>query len=187
MAKWVIRKRPSCLQVGRCSWAITTRVLFALTVSTLPADRCSTAKYLKLHHPTGYIASVVTEETGCGSQQNPWVITAQAGQKINITLFDFGTTGSLNSSSNPGAFTAGNSNKRTNYPVYCQQYVRIEEKDVARSTIVCGGERREKNVYISVTNEVQIQVMNRRTIGQPHYFLLKYNGKNSSHITITIS
>ena len=150
--------------------------LYVLTVSSLPTERCSTAKYLKLHHPTGYIASVVTEETGCGSQQNPWVITAQPGQKINITLFDFGISGSFNTSSNPGTITAGNSNKRTNYPVYCQQYARIEEKDVARSTIVCGGERREKNVYISVTNEVEVHVMNRRTIGQHQYFLLKYNG-----------
>ena len=152
-------------------------------MSSLPAERCSTAKYLKLHHPTGYIASVVTEETGCGSQQNPWVITAQAGQKINITLFDFGISGNFNTSSNPGAITAGNSNKRTNYPVYCQQYARIEEKDVARSTIVCGGERREKNVYISVTNEVEVHVMNRRTIGQQHYFILKYNGKSYSFLS----
>ena len=156
-------------------------------MSSLPAERCSTPKYLKLHHPTGYIASVVTEETGCGSQQNPWVITAQAGQKINITLFDFGISGSFNTSSNPGPITAGNSNKRTNYPVYCQQYARIEEKDVARSTIVCGGERREKNVYISVTNEVEVHVMNRRTFGQQHYFILKYNGKNYSfYLTVTV-
>ncbi len=121
------------------------------------------------------------------------VITAQPGQKINITLFDFGlsgaTTGGFNataSGSSAGAITSGGaagggggtrSNKRTNYPVYCQQYARIEEKDVARSTIVCGGERREKNVYISVTHEVEVHIMNRRSSAQQHYFLLKYSGE----------
>ncbi len=40
----------------------------------------------------GYIASVITEETGVGSADCPWQIRAKPGQKINVTLYDFGRT-----------------------------------------------------------------------------------------------
>ncbi len=171
-------------------------------MSSTPPEWCGSAKYLELNRPTGYIASVVTEETGCGSQQNPWVITAKPGQIINITLYDFGISSFVNMSSSSGitehsrsrssnhngrrasshGANIGNSqDKRAQYPVYCQQYAKIEEKSIQRSTIVCGGDRREKNIYISLTNEVEIQVMNRRAMGRPQYFMFKYNGKPSFH------
>ena len=37
----------------------------------------------------GYLASVVTEETGCGSPDSPWLISAPAGQTIQLRLLDF--------------------------------------------------------------------------------------------------
>ncbi len=66
--------------------------------------------------------------------------------------------------------------QRSSYPMYCQQYARLEERDASRSTIVCGGEARVKHVYISVTHEVEIHVMNRRMQGKSQYFLLHYKG-----------
>jgi hypothetical protein len=39
----------------------------------------------------GYLASIVTEETGCGSMDTPWLIKAEPGQTIRIRLLDFGT------------------------------------------------------------------------------------------------
>ena len=43
-----------------------------------------------LRSPRGVLGSVTTEETGCGNTENPWVIQLQPGQRINITLMDFG-------------------------------------------------------------------------------------------------
>jgi len=37
----------------------------------------------------GYLASVVTEETGCGSPDSPWLLRAPAGQTIQLRLLDF--------------------------------------------------------------------------------------------------
>ena len=167
-------------------------------MSSAPPEWCHTAKYLELKGPTGYIASVFTEETSCGSQQSPWVITAGQGQKINITLYDFGLSSVMNMSSSSGI--ASKSRNRNNggrasshsshlgksqdnkkgghYPVYCQQSAKIEEKSIQRSTIVCGGDRREKNIYISLTNKVEIQVMNRKAMGRPQYFMFRYNGES---------
>ena len=42
-----------------------------------------------LRAPSGYIASTVSDMTGCGLADAPWVIEVRPGQKINITLFDF--------------------------------------------------------------------------------------------------
>lgn len=40
----------------------------------------------------GYLASVVTEETGCGSPESPWLLRAPAGQRIQLRLLDFNAT-----------------------------------------------------------------------------------------------
>ena len=38
---------------------------------------------------SGFIASYVTENTGCGGIDAPWVIRLQPGAQINFTLWDF--------------------------------------------------------------------------------------------------
>ncbi len=167
-------------------------------MSSAPSEWCRTAKYLELKETTGYIASVFTEETGCGSHQSPWIIVGRPGQKINITLYDFGLSSVMNMSSSSGISSKSTNRKHNgerasshsshlgksqhnqesvHYPVYCQQYAKIEEKSIQRSTIVCGGDRREKNIYISLTNEVEIQIMNRKAMGRPQYFMLRYKGR----------
>jgi len=40
----------------------------------------------------GYLASVVTEETGCGSHESPWLLRAPDGQRIQLRLLDFNAT-----------------------------------------------------------------------------------------------
>jgi len=40
-------------------------------------------------YPVGYLASYVTELTGCGGPFTPWLIEAQHGQTIQLTLFNF--------------------------------------------------------------------------------------------------
>ena len=135
-------------------------------MATLPADYCRGNHDLVLKEAEGYISSIATENVGCGLQ-NPWIITALPGQKINLTLYDFSMATQNDSVSLP---------RRTSYPMYCQQYARVEESDAARSTIICGGEQRMRNVYLSVTHTVEVHVMNRRVHGKSQYFLIKYQG-----------
>ena len=51
---------------------------------------CRNARVTLAPGPSGLIASTVTEETGCGTTDRPWLIDARPGQKVNFTLFDFG-------------------------------------------------------------------------------------------------
>ena len=46
-------------------------------------------KYITLKADSGYIASSVTETTGCGNEDCPWLLSAAKGQQLNITLYDF--------------------------------------------------------------------------------------------------
>ena len=43
----------------------------------------------------GYISSAVADTTQRGSTQCPWVIEARRGQRVNVTLWDFGSGGSV--------------------------------------------------------------------------------------------
>ena len=50
---------------------------------------CQSATSVKVKVTSGFLASDVTNRTGCGSEHAPWVLEALPGQRINITLLDF--------------------------------------------------------------------------------------------------
>ena len=62
---------------------------FLFTVEMADQRTCQRSHHLRITSTAGYIASVVSEETGCGTGQTPWIIEEQEGQRINITLIDF--------------------------------------------------------------------------------------------------
>lgn len=57
----------------------------------ISADKqdCQSHRPLVVTNRTGYLASLTSAETGCGTSESPWYIEALPGQRINITLFDF--------------------------------------------------------------------------------------------------
>ena len=61
----------------------------------------------------------------------------------------------------------------------CQRYAVISEGE-GRRVVVCGGDAREKTVYISMSNSITIQVYNSRVSRESAQFLLKYQGENHS-------
>ncbi len=58
------------------------------TVNRLDCSICNEA--VKLKSQSGVIASSVTENSGCGTPDCPWIVQVEPGQKINFTLMDFG-------------------------------------------------------------------------------------------------
>ena len=65
------------------------KVNFLFTVEMADKMTCQRSDHVRTTSTAGYIASVVSEETGCGTGQTPWIIEEQEGQRINITLIDF--------------------------------------------------------------------------------------------------
>ena len=50
---------------------------------------CTTHKQQRLPPTGGFLASALVTDRGFGSSRCPWVITAQSGQRINITLHNY--------------------------------------------------------------------------------------------------
>ena len=98
----------------------------------------------------------------------PWIIRMEKGQKISVTLYDFALK-LINSS---GAdVVSGTPNSKI-----CRVYATIREATNTRSITVCGGNSRVRHVYTSVTNQVELRILNSKTPHDPLYFLFKYQG-----------
>ena len=84
---------------------------------------------------------MTTEKFGCGEEGRPWIIKAKEGQKINITFTDFNWK-----------LTSRNEAK-VNCPVKYGYVVDEASNDIVN---LCGGLVRERSLYISKGNKVQI-------------------------------
>ena len=61
-----------------------------IVVATGSGQSCKSYESVELDGVEGYIGNVVTEGTGYGTSFCPWKIKLAPGQRINITLYDFG-------------------------------------------------------------------------------------------------
>ena len=74
-------------------WDRTLMLALSPAVVSAPPASCKGHEYVKPTATSGHLSSLVTETTRCGSAETPWLLTAQPGQKINITLWDFSLGG----------------------------------------------------------------------------------------------
>ncbi len=134
-----------------------------LAVIKADAHRCSTSNMAELTAQEGLIASVVSQETACGTYKSPWKIKVSPGQRINITLHDFSTVSidGDNTGSLPEAA--------------CIAYASIREANTRPFTL-CGGKEGKSVAYKSKTNNVEIIIQG--THANQRHFLLHYQGKN---------
>ena len=122
--------------------------------------------YLNVAGPSGYIANAATERFGYGSSRCPWVIKAQPGQRINVTLVDFSQMGPQEDAST-GAVR----------PRYCREYAMMRETKTVRSIVVCDGDPPQKHIYISDGHVVEIELEKNDSPDANFRFLLQYEGQ----------
>ncbi len=67
-------------------------MMYFPSVAVVPGSilECNNKRRLTLQDSEGMIASITSQNGGLGTYRCPWVIKAEAGQRINITLIDFG-------------------------------------------------------------------------------------------------
>ena len=112
----------------------------------------------------GYLSSYITRQTGCGNADHPWMLKAEIGQRINITLIDF--------TSNQNTLSGVNSN-------VCMVYATIRESDSAITHTVCGGKGHKViPVFMSASNKVEVKIVSKpkQTDSNDGHFLLKFKG-----------
>ena len=132
------------------------------------------------------LSSQVTELTGCGTADWPWLIDAGEGQRVNITLHDFsrealaathagngagsyaknheGWISSLAAGESGNGFVAstGRGNGAGSYATdgrTCKVYATIRDGSGSRSTTICGGRAPVTHVFLSTTSRVEIRLL----------------------------
>ena len=134
-------------------------LLFFVSVVTATKKQCERSAHLLLTQQSGYLSSWQAEQ-GVGTKQCPWLIQVAPGQKINITLHDFGL---------------GIRSEQTGHSSHvCIRYAYIGEE---RSTTICAGNQRTKTVYVSETNTVKVEMIPNQINDLSASFLLSYSGK----------
>ena len=102
-----------------------------------------------------YIASESSLTSECGLHGSPWILEAEKGQNIDIVIFDFDWK---NVTSNDCAINYG--------------YILDMHSDDVIS--ICGGSQREKHVYQSTGNSVQVII--ERNMLENSRFILQFQG-----------
>lgn len=135
-------------------------------------DECRSASFVEVTAAEGYISSLITEDTGCGSIDTPWLLKAKPGQKINITLWDFDSINHKKS---------GLVASHSGLPPPCHVYAIIKERTVTSSKTVCPKDSRTSHVFMSSGDTVEIRIVTKKQEKDDHgYFLLKFQGERPS-------
>lgn len=135
-----------------------------LSVQTIRDSICHTCDFIKAQGLSGYISSLVTSDTGCGSAECPWRIAVEPGQRIRVTLHDYGSPSS-------GTSIASSS------PTLCTVYAVLKEGNPPKSMTVCGGTPvRHREVHISQTNILEVRIL-KKSNQEENHFLLHYESK----------
>ena len=137
--------------------------LFPLLVSNSESQNCRSNSVPSHLEAPGYLASVTAPtEGGPNANACPWRVTVNPGQRVNVTLYDFNLV--LPSDERDSA-------------TVCQVYAIINERAASTDVTVCGGDRRQRMVYLSESNSIEIKVMTITDDERHGHFLLKYEGR----------
>ncbi|ELU10136.1 hypothetical protein CAPTEDRAFT_219489 [Capitella teleta] len=143
-----------------------------LRVAIPPTKRCYKTPVQIEATSGGHIASYVTAETGCGNYDSPWLIKVEPGQKINVTLYDFGLASNLNDDKDKT----------------CQVLTVIKDASVTSSSkTVCSGPQRIRAEFLSRANEIEIRIIAGLTDGNEEdrtHFVLKYDVYGCANLNV---
>ncbi len=148
-------------------------LLFVPSVVPCQASMCQGGSSLRLT-PTqsqGFIGGVVTSETGCGSMSCPWVLQPGAGQRFNLTFYNF---------------LLLNDEQVENKQ--CHRYATILNRHtkVSSDLTVCGKSHpRITHMETSPSAPIEIRVFQSRLEGRGSApaFLLRYQGESGFRST----
>lgn len=135
-----------------------------------PLQRCPPVSKPVIDVSEGYIASHVTDTSGCGSTDSPWVLRApSSSQRFNVTLVDFLYNSSV-------AMTTRDNPRNDVTDNMCRVYATIREPLATLTpTTVCSQRQRYRQVHLSTSNTLEIRLL-RPHQQLPAYYLLHFQG-----------
>ena len=152
----------------------------AETVQTA-RDFCIYPRPTPVSSPTsGFLSSLVTELTGCGSVLTPWSVVVRPGQTVRLTLYDFAVARQRNAAGVGSTSTDGEGGSQTHscpaYAVLREPTSRTKSSRTGRNVTVCGGVARRSVVYVSVGNKVDIGLERADHVVYGAHYLIEYQG-----------
>jgi len=87
-------------------------------------EECGSASHVQVPietGPGGFLASVVTDESGCGSLDTPWLLRTAPGQTIRLRLLDFESASRSASAAAAGGGDVGEGIQQS--PRICQVFI----------------------------------------------------------------
>ncbi|KAK2150343.1 hypothetical protein LSH36_410g03000, partial [Paralvinella palmiformis] len=107
---------------------------------------------LKVSQISGYLASATPVEDGIGTRQCPWILHANSGQRINLTLYAFGTAQRHLEDADGGELME---------PIdECGSDIIITDSGRTRSISACGQLVRRRLIYMSDGFELEVYFEN---------------------------
>ena len=101
----------------------------------------------------------MTDTTGCGGIESPWIITAMSGQTIDLAIIDFGSE------------MLKKSNSSSSFPIY--GYVLDDKEKVA----IKGGMERERDLLTSKTSKLSVEIVRKSSRESTPGFILHFISK----------
>ena len=120
--------------------------------------QCTRPSTLTATTSAKYLASITSMETGCGLTESPWVLEAQTGQSINISLTSFQYEVTNNMSQGCGI-----------------KYGYIFDLKTEQIVNLCSGYQKHSLVY--QTSGHQVQILLDKEVVKEYSFIIKYQGK----------
>jgi len=136
---------------------------------------------------TGYLSSLITARTGVGTAECPWLLRAGPGQRISLSLLDFTVARRRTPPSENEAVVKPP-------PPSSQRCVRLAVIREASATYQRRGDRevcstgsgdggRERAVYLSSSNELEVLISSTNIAAGSTIFLLRYDGTSRYDVT----
>ena len=144
------------------------------TVVMATTTKCNVHEPITIHKPSGYLASVVTMDTGRGGPDCPWRIQSLPGQQVNVTLLNFARIGLP---SEWGTSTAPR-------PKICYQLAGVRERQYSRTLTECEGAARESHAYTSTSNVIEVDVIVAKILKV--YFMLHFEGMSDKRLLVNV-
>ena len=146
--------------------------LFDLSVYNPERNAVCTAGHpVTVTSSSGFLANVITETTQIGSEACPWMLSAQPGQRFNLTVVNFARAPNMGTEDEEEIDSRG-------APRICYQLAVILENGMRRTVTECEGGPRVGRPFLSSSHQLQISMINRKS--HDVYFLMKFQGQYSS-------
>lgn len=138
-----------------------------IDVADRVGGQCGGQKQVRLTQPTGYLASVVSQDYGLGTIECPWAVRAFPGQTVDFHLRYFGA---------PAAAAGVVEAEGPRGEITCHDLLTFREPGTGHLTVsTCDGvPKTEREVFRSRTNEVLVQMVGRMQLRILGRFIVRY-------------